>query len=92
MTTSSQRVAMMRAFPLPVVYRPRKLFQATRVEETETEDEGTRKRRLEEATAVTFERGDIGNTKRPCEGPPTPLASNDELHRLYEELVAQGVD
>ena len=86
MTTSSQHVAMMRAFPRPIVYRPRRLFHAlARVEETETEDEGTRKRRMDEVLTVE-QRED---TKRPCDG---PLASNAELLALYEELVAQAGD
>ena len=58
-------VAKMRAFPLPIVYRPRKLFVEkpavkTVVEETETEDEATRRQRMDRS-AVT---GDPTETKR----------------------------
>jgi len=42
-------VAKMRAFPLPIAYRPRKLF----VEETETEDEASRRQRTDSSTVDT---------------------------------------
>jgi len=57
-------VAKMRAFPLPIVYRPRKLFvdqpAAKVVDETETEDESVRRQRMDD-TGVD---SDLTETKR----------------------------